>query len=87
MCRFLQFLVLEPKSNALWTSGTIEELTSPPKLIISVVASPIVILPPKVILPSILALPLKYKLEPVMLPVTINAPVISVFVFTLRPLA
>ncbi|MDI3349447.1 hypothetical protein DCBHLPFO_00695 [Mycoplasmopsis arginini] len=84
-CKFLQFLSVEPKSKALCTSGTIDELISAPNLTVSVLASPTVMLPPNVILPSIFALPLKYKLEPVILPVTVNPPVISVLVLTFKP--
>jgi len=45
------------------------EVTSAPKDTESVFESPRVMLPPKVILPSITAFPLKYKLEPVITPV------------------
>ena len=50
-CKFLQFLLEEPKSNALCIIGKIEELTSPPNWIISVVWLPIVMLPPNTISP------------------------------------
>jgi len=46
------------------------EVISPPREMLSVLASPIVILPPKVMLPSISALPERYKFEPEISPVT-----------------
>ena len=44
--------------------GIISEDKSPPKEIVSEDASPIVMLPPRVILPSILAFPVKSSVEP-----------------------
>jgi len=48
----------------LVADGIISEETSPPKEIVSEDASPIVMLPPRVILPSILAFPVKSSVEP-----------------------
>ena len=44
-------------------------------------------LPPKTMLPRMLAFPVNCKFEPVMSPDTFNAPVISVFTLILKPFA
>ena len=66
-----------PRSNALLMSGTIEEDISPPKLIKSVLASPTVMLPPITTLPLMSALPVSFKLEPVMCPVVLIFKVVA----------
>ena len=67
--------MVEPKSNELFKSGTIDDEISALNDTKSVFASPTVILPPNTMLPSILALPDNLKLEPV----------ISPLIFTLLP--
>ena len=74
----LHALVVEPKSNASFTSGMNEDDISAPNETKSVDASPTLIFPPKFIFPAMSASPVSLRFEPVISHSESNLPTVAV---------